>query len=150
MHTVFSLLSQAVVYTLWSVPGLIPLLHTPGIVVQKMKGGADLYTPGLAGPPFPARAKRNAIVAVASLDKPSVPVAVGTCRADVSALQTTQGSKGAAVETMHWAGDELWDWSTSNKSGIAPPESLDGWLDDGLGNLKSNTEVLSLEDDNEG
>lgn len=140
----------ASVYMLWKIPGLLPLVHTPSIVVQKMKNGADLMTPGLAGPPFSERAKKDAIVAVADLDKPSVPVAVGTCRIDISALKTTQGEKGCAVETFHWAGDELWDWSTSGKSGTPAPDSLDGWLEDETDGLTSATAAVSLEEEDRG
>lgn len=65
------------VYTLWKHPQLVPLLHTHEPVVKKLQGGADLMIPGLAGgPPFPEKAKKGAIVAVASTDRPSVPVAV--------------------------------------------------------------------------
>lgn len=131
---------------LWKLPGLLPLLHTPAIVVQKMKGGADLMTPGLAGPPFPQQAKKGAIVAVADLDKPSVPVAVGTCHIDISSLGSTQGAKGCAVETLHWAGDELWNWSTSGRAGIESPESLDGWLGDEADNLAGKTGSVSIAD----
>ncbi|KAI5207697.1 hypothetical protein AUEXF2481DRAFT_26481 [Aureobasidium subglaciale EXF-2481] len=117
------------VYTLWKQPGIVPLLHTPGFVVQKLQGGADLMTPGLAnGPPFNSRAIKGAVVAIASLEQPSVPVAVGACLIDVSALGAVQGSRGHAVQTMHWAGDEIWAYSNSNKPGLATPESLDGWL----------------------
>jgi len=116
------------VYTLWRNPGILPLLHTPSVVVQKLQGGADLMTPGLAGPPFPASATKGAVVAIASLDTPSVPVAVGVCEIDVSALKETRGAKGHAVKTVHWGGDELWDWSTSGKSGAIAPENLEGWL----------------------
>ena len=111
-----------------------------------MKGGADLMTPGLAGPPFPKKANKEAIVAVADLDSPSVPVAVGTCRRDISALATTQGEKGCAVETFHWAGDELWNWSTSGKSGSSPPDNLDGWLEDDSDNITDDTGALTLDD----
>ncbi|KAK4633928.1 Translation machinery-associated protein 64 [Fulvia fulva] len=117
------------VYTLWRNPDMVPLLHTPGIVVKKLQGGADLMTPGLAGgPPFPPNAKKGAIVAVASTDNPSVPVAVGVCEIDVSALERVQGAKGHAVENMHWAGDELWNYSTGSKPGQEPPEEIDGWV----------------------
>ncbi|KAH0262720.1 hypothetical protein KCU91_g13222, partial [Aureobasidium melanogenum] len=117
------------VYTLWKQPGIIPLLHTPGFVVQKLQGGADLMTPGLAnGPPFHPRATKGAVVAIASLEQPSVPVAVGACLIDVSSHGAVQGSRGHAVQTMHWAGDEIWSYSSSNKAGLSPPESLEGWL----------------------
>ena len=86
-------------------------------------------TPGLAGgPPFPRAAKKGALVAIASTEAPSVPVAVGTCEIDVSALGRVQGSKGHAVRILHWAGDELWAWSASGKPGGAPPASVEGWL----------------------
>lgn len=85
-------------------------------------------TPGLQrGPPFPGRATKGAVVAIASLEAPTVPMAVGTCLIDVSSLGSTQGAKGHAVETFHWAGDELWSWSTGNKPGRDPPVLLEGW-----------------------
>ncbi|TIA36308.1 hypothetical protein D6C78_05504 [Aureobasidium pullulans] len=117
------------VYTLWKQPGIVPLLHTPGFVVQKLQGGADLMTPGLAnGPPFNQKATKGAVVAIASLEQPSVPVAVGACLIDISSLGAVQGSRGHAVQTMHWAGDEIWSYSNSNKAGLNPPESIQGWL----------------------
>ena len=118
------------VYTLWRNPGLVPLLHTQGSVVEKLRTGADLMTPGLArGPPFPEKAKKNAVAAVASVEKPSVPALVGVCEIDVSALEKVQGAKGHAVRGIHWEGDELWAWSQSGAGGRLPPESIDGWMD---------------------
>ncbi|KAK7538817.1 uncharacterized protein J3D65DRAFT_645720 [Phyllosticta citribraziliensis] len=117
------------VYTLWHNPGVLPLLHTPSFVVEKLQGGADLMTPGLQnGPPFPEKAKEGAAVAIASLESPTVPMAVGVCEIDVSALRDVRGAKGHAVKMIQWAGDELWAWSTGGKPGISPPEHLDGWL----------------------
>ena len=118
------------VYTLWHNPGIVPLLYTPLVVVEKLQGGADLMTPGLQrGPPFPKNATKGAIVAIASLEAPTVPMAVGTCEIDVSALDKVQGIKGQAVATFHWAGDELWSWSSTGKPGGAPPDSIEGWDD---------------------
>jgi len=117
------------VYTLWKNPGLVPLLHTIPNVIEKMQGGADLMTPGLAfGPPFPANARKGAVVAVASTTKPSVPSVVGTCEIDISGLQAVQGAKGHAVENMHWVGDEAWAWSPLGKPGVSPPDSIQGWM----------------------
>jgi translation initiation factor 2D len=116
------------VYTLWKNADIVPLLHTPGIVVKKLQGGADLMTPGLAGgPPFPAQAKQGAVVAIASTDSPTVPVAVGICKIDVPALQQVQGARGHAVETLHWYGDELWSHSTNSRPGQQSPEEIEGW-----------------------
>lgn len=116
------------VYTLWHNPRIVPLLYTPLVVVEKLQGGADLMTPGLQrGPPFPDRATKGAIVAVASLEAPTVPMAVGTCEIDVSALDKTQGMKGIAVSTFHWAGDELWSWSSNGQPGGNPPDLIAAW-----------------------
>ena len=104
-------------------------------------------TPGLAGPPFPAKAKKDAIVAIASLEEPSVPVAVGTCVIDVANLQTTQGAKGQAVETFHWAGDELWDWSTSGRSGVAAPKEIAEWLGEESEQLAEAMASTTIDDD---
>ena len=140
------------VYTLWRHPDIVPLLHTPHIVVQKLKGGADLMTPGLAGgPPFPDKAKKSAIVAVASTDKPSVPVMVGWCEIDVSALTEVRGARGHAVRNMHWAGDEVWSYGATGRAGQAAPDSIEGWENvlERRG-LAEKVEALDLEDGDEG
>ena len=130
------------VYTLWHNPRIVPLLHTPNLVVQKLYGGADLMVPGLAnGPPFPEGAVKGAVVAVAGLDKPDVPVFVGVCEIDVSALRDVQGARGHAVRGVHWEGDEVWGWSSSGRPGQSAPDSLPGWdgeledVEDGVGGL---------------
>ncbi|KAH6846438.1 hypothetical protein AA0121_g1880 [Alternaria tenuissima] len=141
------------VYTLWHNPRIVPLLYTPLVVVEKMQGGADLMTPGLQrGPPFPKRATKGAIVAVASLEAPTVPMAVGECTIDVSALGKTQGTKGIAVSTFHWAGDELWSWSSTGKAGSEPPGILEGWDDDNgdEASLAERTAAVDLDDEDGG
>ncbi|EXJ91751.1 hypothetical protein A1O3_00301 [Capronia epimyces CBS 606.96] len=116
------------VYTLWRNPGLVPLLHTPDFVVDKLRTGADLMTPGLVGgPPWPEAAKTGSVVGVAGLERPSVPVWVGVCKIDVSSLGRVQGAKGAAVEGVHWEGDEIWNWSQTGSGGRAAPERIEGW-----------------------
>ncbi|KAF2471460.1 eukaryotic translation initiation factor SUI1 family protein [Lindgomyces ingoldianus] len=136
------------VYTLWHNPQIVPLLYTPLTVVEKLQGGADLMTPGLQrGPPFPKKATMGAIVAIASLESPTIPMAVGTCEIDVSSLGKVQGIKGHAVQTFHWAGDELWSWSTTGKPGTNPPDFLGGWDDQGREadtSVESATEALNL------
>ncbi|MCJ1479689.1 hypothetical protein MMC13_008375 [Lambiella insularis] len=116
------------VYTLWRHPRIVPLIHTPDFVLRKMRGGADLMIPGLArGPPFPPRAKLDSIVAVASLENPSIPVVVGVCEIDVSAISQVQGAKGHAVRTIHWEGDEIWIWSHGGHTGRASPNRIEAW-----------------------
>lgn len=139
------------VYTLWRHPDIVPLLHTPEIVIKKLQGGADLMTPGLAGgPPFPSRAKKGAVAAVASVERPSVPVAVGVCEIDICDLGRVQGAKGHAVESMHWVGDELWSYSANDRAGKQPPEEIEGWARvlDGSG-LAEETGELGLDDGEE-
>jgi translation initiation factor 2D len=137
------------VYTLWQNPGLVPLLHTQDFVVDKLRTGADLMTPGLTrGPPFPEKAKKNAIVAVASLTRPSVPACVGICEIDVGALGSVQGAKGHAVKGVHWDGDEIWAWSQTGIGGRQVPEAIAGWdeesstsqVEEGIGGLELEEE----------
>ncbi|KAL4873733.1 hypothetical protein BDV12DRAFT_159504 [Aspergillus spectabilis] len=146
------------VYTLWHNPKIVPLLHTPELVMRKLRGGADLMTPGLANePPFPERAVKGAVVAVASLGRETVPLFVGICEIDVSALGEVQGTKGHAVRGIQWEGDELWAWSPSSRPGVPAPEYLKGWDEEVLGEVKAGeikageieggVEELSLEDE---
>ncbi|KAF2854999.1 hypothetical protein T440DRAFT_464313 [Plenodomus tracheiphilus IPT5] len=141
------------VYTLWHNPRIVPLLHTPLVVVEKLQGGADLMVPGLQrGPPFPQGATKGAVVAIASLEAPTVPMAVGTCEVDVSGLDKVQGVKGLAVSTFHWAGDELWAWSASSQPGSDPPDLISGWDDEAVNDqsLEERTAALDMDDDDGG
>lgn len=143
-HNLFSLL----VYTLWRHPQLIPLLHTPDFVLQKLKGGADLMTPGLArGPPFPSKAVINSLVAVASIERPSVPRFVGVCEIDIASTQQVQGAKGHAVKGYHWEGDEIWAWSQGGSTGENAPEEVQGWdQDKGTEDINEEMQNLTVDD----
>jgi translation initiation factor 2D len=137
------------VYTLWHNPGVVPLLYTQGFVVEKLQKGADLMTPGLTrGPPFPVKAKKNTIVAVASIEKSSVPAFVGVCEVDVSALEKVQGAKGHAVKGVHWEGDELWAWGYAGTGGRKSPEHVDGWDDlSSVAGLGKGVKNMAIEED---
>ncbi|KAL8839742.1 MAG: hypothetical protein Q9170_001613 [Blastenia crenularia] len=136
------------VYTLWRNPRIVPLLHTPDIVLQKLQGGANLMTPGLAcGPPFPSKATTGSVVAIASLEKPSVPMVVGVCEIDVASLKEVRGAKGHAVRGEHWSGDEIWAWSQSGGAGGKAPDFLASWdSEDGMDGLGSQVTQIDLED----
>lgn len=140
------------VYTLWKNADIVPLLYTPEIVIKKLQGGADLMTPGLAGgPPFPERAMKGAVVAVASMEHPSVPVCVGWCEIDVSALEKVQGVKGHAVRNMHWAGDEAWSFGASGKAGQEAPEEMEGWAQSSESRgLFGRLDALGLDENDDG
>lgn len=119
------------VYTLWSHPNLVPLLHTTPYAIQKLRGYADLMSPGLAnGPPFPERAKKGAVAAVADISRPSVPTFVGVCDVDVSSFGPVEGLKGRAVRGFNREGDELWAWTPvlGGGKGQPSPEYIEGWL----------------------
>ncbi|KAF5227438.1 hypothetical protein FAUST_11774, partial [Fusarium austroamericanum] len=139
------------VYTLWRNPNLIPLLHTPDFVVdEKLKHGADLMVPGLVkakGSAWDKRATTGAVVAVAGLQNPTVPIWVGTCQIDVQNLpDDLQGQKGVAVKALHWAGDECWSWKSLGSGGIDPPSNLEGWIGLDAG-LASQLGKVLLEDE---
>ncbi|KAJ5553222.1 hypothetical protein N7494_002600 [Penicillium frequentans] len=135
------------VYTLWSNPDLVALLYTPDMVMQKLRAGADLMTPGLANePPFPERAVKGAVVAVAGLNNHSVPLFVGICEIDVSGLGEVQGTKGVAVRGLHWEGDELWAWSSSSLPGRPAPEYLEGWDEEAGDGVEEAVGDLTLEE----
>ncbi|KZF20737.1 RNA binding protein-like protein Ligatin/Tma64 [Xylona heveae TC161] len=141
------------VYTLWRNPNIVPLLHTPSFVLEKLQGGADLMTPGLTrGPPFPTNATKGAVVAIASHENPTVPLAVGVCEIDVSSLQKARGEKGKAVHPVQWEGDEIWAWNPDGKAGRAAPNSLDGWAVTGAddSDLEEELGELSISDEEEG
>ena len=129
----------------------MPLLYTPEFVLKKLCSGAPLMTPGLArGPPFPVKATKDSIVAIASLDKPSVPIVVGTCEIDIASLQQVQGSKGHAVRGEHWDGDELWAWSSAGKPGRSAPEHIEGWdADTTNASFREGVEHMAIEDDDD-
>ena len=104
-------------------------------------------TPGLTrGPPFPKKAVKDAIVAVASLENPSIPRVVGICEIDVATLKQVQGAKGHAVRSEHWEGDELWGWSSEARPGGSAPDYIDGWdLDNKDVALQEVVEHLDIE-----
>ena len=139
------------VYTLWNNPNLVPLLYTPEMVMRKLHGGADLMTPGLANePPFPAKAVKDAVVAVASCDKHTVPAFVGICEIDISALGEVQGTKGHAVRGLHWEGDELWAWSSTSRPGRPGPEYIEGWDDEETDEVEQGVDELTLDEKEDG
>lgn len=128
---------------------MVPLLHTPSLVLEKMRGGADLMTPGLIGPPFPAAAVRGALVAVADDSHPTVPQVVGICEIDIASLATVKGVKGHAVRGLHWHGDELWNWSQNGTPGLAPPDSIPAWLNADDPSVSTGIETLHLKEPEE-
>lgn len=136
------------VYTLWQNPGLIPLLHIGESIVAKLKGGADLFAPGLIKPQrgFDEKAVKNAVVAVAGHATDTVPRWVGISKVDIHTLG--DDAKGTAAEGLHWEGDEIWSWSAMNKGGVPAPSAIEGWPGLTAG-LEEDVNSLGLEDDDD-
>ncbi|KAM0437859.1 hypothetical protein ACHAPT_002224 [Fusarium lateritium] len=138
-------------YTLWHNPNIVPLLHTPDFVVEeKLTHGSDLMIPGLVKAPnaeWDSRARTGSVVAVAGMQKDTVPLWVGTCQVDICNLgPSVRGQKGVAVKALHWVGDECWSWRPLGSGGQAPPDSLEGWP--GLtAHLAEGIQQMSLEND---
>jgi len=68
----------------------------------------------------------------------------------VASLKKAQGEKGRAVQTVHWFGDELWEWSTSGKAGIVAPETLQGWIEEDGEAFADEMNGLDLDEDDDG
>ncbi|KAK9359898.1 hypothetical protein V1504DRAFT_187205 [Lipomyces starkeyi] len=94
------------VFTLWKCPFLLPIVQTWNPVIEKLRNGADLMLPGLI-PPFPLTLKVGSIVAIASAERPSVPLAVGICNIDLGTITQVQGRHGKAILIIQCYGDEL-------------------------------------------
>jgi translation initiation factor 2D len=79
-------------------------------------------------------------------------MAVGTCAIDVSSLDSVQGKKGHAVQTFHWAGDELWSWTSSSKPGTEAPDYIEGWDEEKQEepSLATQAAAMHLEDNDVG
>jgi len=93
-------------YTLARCPTLLPIIGTAPPVIAKLTTGADLMAPGVSMsmladlPDLPAAT----LVAVASVDEPAVPKAVG----QLAVSKRELAGHGKAVVTLHAIGDHLW------------------------------------------
>ncbi|KAJ1822944.1 hypothetical protein LPJ56_000472 [Coemansia sp. RSA 2599] len=96
------------VYTLWKFPGMLPILWTPQMVVEKLIGGADLMVPGVMVPSggLPDL-KSGAVVAICCPGNLAAQ-AVGTLAMDTNDIRGVAGAKGKAVLISHTYKDHLW------------------------------------------
>ncbi|KAK9475712.1 hypothetical protein V1514DRAFT_339275 [Lipomyces japonicus] len=122
------------VYLLWKCPFLIPTVHTWPPVIEKLRNGADMMLPGLI-PPFPDGLVKGSIVAIASADSPTVPLAVGICDLTLTGVTRVQGQHGKAVLIVQVHGDEL-----PVKGNISVPKELD-WE---VPRIEETTEVKKI------
>ncbi|TGZ76539.1 hypothetical protein EX30DRAFT_312329 [Ascodesmis nigricans] len=122
------------IYTLWRIPGLLPVVRTHDPVIEKLLGGADLMIPGLVGPPW-TEAKVGDIVAVEGGRK-GVAMAVGILEVDLKEVERVQGERGRAVKILHWWGDEVWNMGSGEE--VPAP--------DGVAQAVEGVEALKVEE----
>jgi translation initiation factor 2D len=71
-------------------------------------------------------------------------------------LGRVQGAKGAAIEGVHWEGDEIWAWSQFGSGGRPAPASIEGWaaataeIDKGVGELDLGDSDEDADEDEDG
>ncbi|KAJ2607578.1 hypothetical protein H4S08_004771 [Coemansia sp. RSA 1365] len=96
------------VYTQWRFPGILPVILTSGLAVERLIGGADLMTPGLIVPEggLPDL-KKGELVAVCCPGNLAAH-AIGTLAIDTKDICRVSGAKGKAVLIAHTYRDHLW------------------------------------------
>ncbi|KAJ1645100.1 hypothetical protein LPJ64_003283 [Coemansia asiatica] len=124
------------VYTLWRFPGMLPILWTPQMVVEKLIGGADLMVPGIIVPSggLPDL-KSSTVVAICSPGNLAAQ-AVGVLALDTKDLRVVAGAKGKAVLISHTFKDHL--WQSGSKESLpeitGPSTAKDGQSDEAENN----------------
>lgn len=106
-------------YTLWECPYIAPILLTPRPTILALQNGADLMARGVFDP-LPEKAPVNSVVAIATLDSPTVPVAVGVAVVDCSDIH--EEDTGKAAITVNVVDDTLFASYHGDKK---VPKSLD-------------------------
>ena len=125
------------IYTLWTVPNLLPILPTwPQVVDPALLGGSALMVPGLLPAPHtyttssthPTLPVKNDLVIIVAYPS-HVPQVLARMEMDVrDATQArAEGQKGKAVKVLHSYKDGLWELGGSG----ALPESVDALQSDG-------------------
>ncbi|PIA12675.1 hypothetical protein COEREDRAFT_78698 [Coemansia reversa NRRL 1564] len=96
------------VYTQWQFPGILPVIWTSALAVERLIGGADLMTPGLIVPEggLPDL-KKGELVAVCCPGNLAAH-AIGTLAVDTKDIHRDSGAKGKAVLIAHTYRDHLW------------------------------------------
>ncbi|PVG00665.1 hypothetical protein CPB86DRAFT_182390 [Serendipita vermifera] len=111
------------VYSLWK-RTFLPIVTTPQLVIDKLRNGADLMAPGVAGirashaNPLPLSANQLVCVIAYSREIDCPPMAVG--RMAMSSSEIAAADKGKAVYTLHTYGDVLWEKGGKGE----PPKEL--------------------------
>lgn len=84
------------VLTLWECPYLLKKLYTPIYTIERLQNGADLMTPGVFDP-LPENCPAGTVVAIHTVQSPTVPMAVGVTLTNCSEITETQTGKAAYI-----------------------------------------------------
>ncbi|KZT54753.1 hypothetical protein CALCODRAFT_438092 [Calocera cornea HHB12733] len=106
------------VYTLWRQPRMVPRLHTPSFVVEKLSEGADLMIPGVLETEEDLQGVNKGDLVAISIIGSDVPLAIGTLAVPPSSLG--RGMKGKAALILHVYEDHLWEMGSKSD----PPASV--------------------------
>ncbi|CAN6596958.1 hypothetical protein TRVA0_001S03576 [Trichomonascus vanleenenianus] len=106
-------------FTLWQCPYLCPILLTPEGTIDNLQSGADLMARGVFDP-LPERAPKGSVVAIATLKRPTVPVAVGIAQIDCHNI--SEETVGKAALTVSVIDDTLFEAYRGDKTA---PKELD-------------------------
>nr|KAJ3421712.1 Eukaryotic translation initiation factor 2D [Polyrhizophydium stewartii] len=106
------------VYSLWKCTRMVPCFETPGAVMPKLFNGADLMLPGVLSPPGSLGDFKPGDVMGVCVRGSKVPLVVGVALISSAEHARVGRSQGRALQTLHFAGDEL--WAAGDRS--QPPE----------------------------
>ncbi|KAA8916766.1 hypothetical protein TRICI_001064 [Trichomonascus ciferrii] len=92
------------VLTLWGCPYLLKKLYTPIYTIERLQNGADLMVPGVFDP-LPENCPTGTVVAIHTVQSPTVPLAVGVTLTNCSDITEEQTGKAAYIVNV--VGDTL-------------------------------------------
>lgn len=110
------------VFTLWEAPYILKKLYTPIYTIERLQNGADLMIPGVFDP-LPENCPRGTVVAINTVQSPTVTMAVGVTLTAVSDITDDQTGKAAYIVNV--VGDTLLEGYRGNKK---VPTTLDTTL----------------------
>lgn len=100
------------VLTLWECPYLLEKLYTPIYTIERLQNGADLMVPGVFDP-LPENCPAGTVVAIHTVQSPTVPMAVGVTLTNCSEI--TENQTGKAAYIVNVVGDTLLEGYRGNK-----------------------------------
>lgn len=119
------------VLTLWGCPYLLKRLYTPIYTIERLQNGADLMVPGVFDP-LPENCPAGTVVAIHTVQSPTVPMAVGVTLTNCSEITEEQTGKAAYIVNV--VGDTLLEGYRGDKKIPAKLDlSVPSMVEDGEG-----------------